>query len=50
MNKEQIENELQAQAFHDASMQEDEEHDKCSCWCCCMDCDFLFDDIAPAES
>jgi len=29
-----------AQRLHDERRQRDPRHDRVSCWCCCLDCDF----------
>jgi hypothetical protein len=30
----------EARDLHTAALAADPDHDRTSCWCCCMDCDF----------
>lgn len=39
----------EAQEYHDNQMKVDPLHDICSCWCCCIDCDFNFAKITGGK-
>lgn len=39
----------EAQEIHELAMDTDPEHDRSSCWCCCMDCDFPAEEILAED-
>lgn len=39
----------EAQQIHELAMDTDPEHDRSSCWCCCMDCDFPAEEILAED-
>lgn len=43
-------NPQQAQALHDKRQRDDPDHDKVSCWCCCLDCDFDYEAVTAART
>lgn len=37
--------EAEAEEIHALAMGTDPLHDRCSCWCCCVDCDELHERV-----
>ena len=35
----------EAQAYHEEQQKDSILHDRVSCWCCCLDCEFTYDII-----
>jgi hypothetical protein len=40
----------EAQRLHEQRQHADPAHDRVSCWCCCLDCDFDFIAVTEEEN